>query len=275
MANITYPPPRPLTVGEVLDLSFRIYSATLVKVLPLAALAMLASEAVNIYTIATGRQLVAALQSRDPGVALVYIVGVLLAVILQGAILLRQRALLAGEATGSEFGRVARRVLALILLFIVFTLVLVIPFGVAGAGLTAGAGVMLVGVILLIPACYIFVQWSVAWANLLLTGAGVFASLARSWRLASGSFWRLTAIYTVALIIIWVAYLLITALAVGVAAIFGRGDVAVFTAATTVVAVVMGAIIVPFYTALALAVYGELTVRKEGADIAQRLSASA
>lgn len=275
MTNITYPPPRPLTVGEVLDLSFRIYGSTLVKCVPLAALAMLASEAVNIYSVATGRSLIVALQSRDPGVGLIYLVGVVLAAILNGAILLRQRALLAGEATGSEFGAAARRVLALFGLSLILGVAFALPIVLIAAGVAAGATVMLLGLILLIPASYLFVQWSVSWATLLLTGAGVFESLGRSWRLTSGSFWRLTLIYTVALIIIWVAYMVVSFVAVGVSALFGRGDLAVFTAATTVVAVAMGAFIVPFYTALALAVFGELTVRKEGADIAQRISASA
>jgi hypothetical protein len=246
-----------------------------VKCVPLAALAMLASEAVNIYSVATHRSLLVAMQSRDPGIGLVYLIGVVLAAILHGAILLRQRALITGEATGSEFGAVARRVLALIGLYFILGLVFIIPIALIAAGIAAGVTAMLVGIILLIPACYVFVQWSVSWAALLLTGAGVFESLGRSWRLTSGSFWRLTLIYTVAVVIIWVAYMVVSFVAVGVAALFGRGDLAVFTAATTVVAVAMGAVIVPFYTALALAVFGDLTVRKEGADIAQRISASA
>jgi hypothetical protein len=274
MANITYPPPRPLTVGEVLDLSFRIYGATLVKCLPLAALAMLASEALNIYVAATGQPLMTAVTTHGPRVGGIYLISALLAGILNGAILLRQRALLAGEPTGGEFGAAARRVAALLGLGIIFLLVLIIPFALIGAGVTAGTGVMVFGIALLIPAMYLFVQWSMAWTALLITGAGVIESLARSWRLAAGSFWRLSIIYTVAFIIIWVAYMLFYFLALAIAAVLGRGDLAVFTAATTVVGVALGSFIVPFYTALALAVFGELTTRKEGADIAQRLASA-
>jgi hypothetical protein len=36
--------------------------------------------------------------------------------------------------------------------------------------------------------------------------------------------------------------------------------------------VVLGAIFAPFYSALMLAVYGDLMVRKEGADLASRLA---
>ena len=42
-----------------------------------------------------------------------------------------------------------------------------------------------------------------------------------------------------------------------------------------VVGVALGALATPFYTALALAVLGDLKVRKEGTDLEQRISATA
>jgi len=54
---------------------------------------------------------------------------------------------------------------------------------------------------------------------------------------------------------------------------FARGDMAVLTAVSTVVVVILGAIGTPFYSALALAVFGDLSARREGADLAQRISA--
>ena len=275
MANITYPPSRPLTVGEVLDLSFRIFGATVVKCLPFAAIAVIASQAPNIYSLAHGRTITQALlsQTHDPMFWALYVLGALLAAILYATILLRQHALITGQPTGSEFGQAARRLPGMVLLGIVFTLILALPFVLMGAGVAAGTGVLLFGLILLIPAAYLGVQLSCAWAALLLSGSGAFQALARSWRLTAGSFWRLTVIYTVAIIIIIVAYLLLTLIAGAVAAVFGRGDVIVFMAAYTVVVVAMGALIAPFYTALTLSVFGDLTVRKEGADLAQRISA--
>jgi hypothetical protein len=50
--------------------------------------------------------------------------------------------------------------------------------------------------------------------------------------------------------------------------------VALITATLGVVSVAVGALATPFYTALGLAVFGDLTVRKEGADLAQRISAT-
>src|SRR6266700_2685475 len=63
MANTLYPPPRPQSVGEILDSAFRIFRATLVKCLPYAIAAVIAGLLPNIYDLATGRGL---LQARDP-----------------------------------------------------------------------------------------------------------------------------------------------------------------------------------------------------------------
>ena len=57
-----------------------------------------------------------------------------------------------------------------------------------------------------------------------------------------------------------------------VAAPFALGDIALFTAVTAAVTVIVGSIVRPFYTALALAVFGDLCVRKEGTDLAARIS---
>jgi len=279
MANITYPPPRPLSVGEVLDLTFRIFGSTLVKCLLFAILAILASQASNIYVVLTrGGSVAQALlnQSHDPVFWVIYVVGALLAAVLYAAIFLRQHRMITAGAAGSEFAAATRRLPALVLLSIVSGLIFVVPVFAISAGVGAGGGsLMWIGLLLLIPACYILVQLSASWAALLIGGAGPFEALARSWRLTYGSFWRLTLIYTVAIIIIIVAYFLLMLIAGAIAAVFGRGDVVVFMAAYTVVIVAMGALLAPFFTALQLAVFGDLSVRREGADLAQRISASA
>jgi hypothetical protein len=55
--------------------------------------------------------------------------------------------------------------------------------------------------------------------------------------------------------------------------VLGHGDVAVVSAAVAVVMVFVGALATPFYSALGLAVLGDLSVRTEGADLAQRIAA--
>jgi antibiotic biosynthesis monooxygenase (ABM) superfamily enzyme len=101
------------------------------------------------------------------------------------------------------------------------------------------------------------------------------ASLRRSWSLTRGSFWRLSAVYTVALIILIVFYVVLGSATAFVVAVAAHGELAVMTAAYAVVAVALGAFVFPFYSAVQLAVLGDLTARREGIDLAQRISATA
>jgi len=280
MANIPYPPPRPLSAAEVLDLTFRIYRATVVKCLLLAGLGVIAGQLPNIYNLTRGRPLRggAALQNMlaqfaDPGFWLAYAAGLILSVICYAAVLLRQHHLLRGSAAGGEFVAALRRLLALIGLGILIALSVLVCF--APVLLASGALRGLLAVVLLIPASYVLIAVSCANTVLLVDGSGTLASYVRSWRLTAGSFWRLSIIYFVALVVLFVLYAVTAGIAGFLAAALGRGDVAVATATMGVVAVLLGAFATPFYTALALAVLGDLTVRKEGADLEQRISATA
>ena len=282
MAVVAYPPQRQLSVGEVLDLSFRIYRACVGKCLLLAGLGVLAGQLGNIYAAIKGRPLVqqgqgawvaVLAQYRDPAMITLVIVGGILAAVFYAAVLLREHNISGGGSVGGEVGTAVRRVPAIIALFFLIgagLLALFVPAMVTGGG--ARALLSLAAVLVL---CYAFVAVSCAQTILLVDEAGPIASLTRSLRLTSGSFWRLSVIYTVALIILFVLYVVIGAIAGFVGAVLGRGDVAVFTASTEVLAVALGALATPFYGALALAVLADLKVRKEGADLEQRISTTA
>jgi len=208
MSDVPYPPQRQLSVGEVLDLSFRIYRATLVKCLWFATCSVLAGQLPSIYMLVKGRTLP------------------------HGA---------GGMGT---------------------VLACFVP-----AFVTSGTLRVLLSLAAVIALCYGVVAISCAQTILLVDGAGPASSLSRSWRLTSGSFWRLTLIYTVALLIFLALYLVIAAVAGFLAGVVARGDVAMFTAFAEVIGVILGALATPFYGALALAVLADLKVRKEGADL--------
>jgi hypothetical protein len=279
MTHIPYPPQRQLSVGEVLDLSFRIYRATVVKCLLFAALGVIAGQLANIYMLARGRPLMRAAslqdlaaQMRDPELWVLYLVGAVLTMIFYAAMLLRQRALIGDGAAGGELAAATRRLPALI------GLVLLIGLGSVALFVPAVLlGGVLRGLLILaacIALCYWFVAVSCAQTILLIDGAGPAASLSRSWRLTAGSFWRLSVIYTVGVIILLVLYMVAGAIAGFIAAALGRGDFAIATAFADVVIVALGAFATPFYCALALAVLGDLKVRKEGADLERRISSA-
>src|SRR5688572_21123353 len=50
-----YPPDGPQTIGQVLDAGFRIFKVSLVRCLLFGALAMIAGQLPNIYSLATGK----------------------------------------------------------------------------------------------------------------------------------------------------------------------------------------------------------------------------
>src|SRR5262249_44325683 len=200
--------------------------------------------------------------------------GYVISVLLWSLILLRQYAVAAGRsAPDSEPAAVLRRAPVIVLTWILVAVAMGIWF--VPAGMLHGAGRIGAALLLAIPASYVFVRLSFSWVALLVTRKGATASLNYSWLLTAGSFWRLSLIYTVAVILLLVLYVLSGFVAALLAMPFARGDMAVVTAGSTVAVIILGAIGAPFYSALALAVFGDLTVRREGADLAQRISATA
>jgi hypothetical protein len=265
----------------VLDLSFRIYRVTLVRCLLYATCGVIAGQLAGIYALLKGRTLARGegavegmlAQLRDSTFVSLYVGGLLLTLIAYAAVVLRQYALITDGNAGSELGAALRRTPALIGLIVLVALGVVACF--LPAGVTGGALRVLLIIAAVALLCYALVAISCAQTILLVEGAGPVASLARSWRLTSGSFWRLSLIYTVALIVLLALYAVIAAVAGFLAALFAHGDVAMVTAFAQVIGIILGALATPFYGALALAVLADLKVRKEGADLAQRISATA
>jgi len=85
----------------------------------------------------------------------------------------------------------------------------------------------------------------------------------------------LSIIYTVGVILLIVFYVLSIMVGTMVALWLGRGDVVLLMAVSTAVVALLAALFSPFYHALVLAVFGDLSVRREGADLALRISATA
>ena len=281
MSTVPYPPQRQLSVGEVLDLSFQIYRTTFVRCLLFATCGVIAGQLAGIYALIRGRNLAHGTAGmagmlalmQDPTLVALYVVGLVLTLIFYAAVLLRQRAIITDGAVGGELAAALRRTPALVALVILIALgclALFVPVFV-----TTGALRGLLALAALVVLCYGLVALSSAMTVLLVEEAGPVASVTRSWRLTSGNFWRLSVIYTVALIILIALELVIAALAGFLAGALVHGDVAMVTAFAEVIGIILGALVTPFYGALALAVLADLKVRREGADLAQRISATA
>lgn len=276
-----YPPQRPLSIGEIIDVTFRIFRVTLVKCLPYALVAVVVEQLPNIYYISKGGGLLqAALMAfEDPRALVLNCLALVIVLFLCSVILLRQRMLItAGAASpgahaGSELAAVLRRVPALVLLGILWCiavfgwLALALPF--------SGALRLAVAVVMLLPGSVVMIALCASWPALILTSRTALESLTYSWRLTSGSLWRLSSVFAVAVILVFALDLFIAMVTATVSMVFAHGDVEIISAVTATALVALRAIVLPFYGALLLVVFGDLVVRKEGTDLAQRISATA
>jgi len=246
------------------------------------------------YDLVTGHPIVPttlrARQTHDPLWWTLFVVAIFATVTLTNAVLLRQYALATGHpaATGSELSTGARRVPGILLIAILMTLAVVatfIPLFLVASLMSVGSSTppspaviwAIIGlcVLALIPASWAVIRWICAAPVYLLTDRGPVASMSHSWQLTAGNFWRLSVIYAVGVVLIVVLYVLSGVLGAVIALLLAHGDVAVITATSAVVVTLLGAVVTPFYSALVLAVFGDVSVRGEGADLAQRISAPA
>ncbi len=93
-----YPPTRPQSIGEVLDTGFRIFQSTLLPSLPYGVLWVIAMQLASIHDLAAGRPL-RSFAAADLTWWLWYGLGIMLALCLWTAMILRQSALASGTAT--------------------------------------------------------------------------------------------------------------------------------------------------------------------------------
>jgi hypothetical protein len=301
MDNLLYPPARPQSVGEVLDAAFRIYGATLLKCLPYSFSSVVVGQLLSVYDLLHRHDLTPAAihaaqmqRVRDPlwwGLLVVLIVA---STMFANAVLLRQYALATGRASDmrAELSRALRYapgVLLMTLLVLLAFVATLIPVMVvlAALGGTAGFGHaapapssqiwMMIGIFvaMLIAASWVVIKWVCSVPIYLFSERGPIESMSHSWQLTRGNFWRLSVIYSVGVVLLLVFYILASVAGGAVALFVGRGDFVLFLAVTSVVIALLAALFAPFYHALILAVFGDLSVRREGADLAQRISAPA
>src|SRR5579862_4829411 len=265
MPSLLYPPSRPLSVGEVLDLAFRIYGTTLLKCLPYSFATVLIGQLLTVYGLlqqhaaGTRPALQTLQQLRDPLWWLLLILLGMSNVVLTSALLLV--ALLMALAIGGSL------------------LPILLLVGAVGAGLGVTRGRVagpLVGVLLLVgyvvAASWAVIRWICTGPAYLRSQRGPVESMVHSWRLTQGNFWRLSAIYAVALVLIVVFYMFVGVIGMVVALLVGRGDVTIVMALSQALVALLAAVFTPFYHALVLAVFGDLSARREGTDLAQRLA---
>jgi hypothetical protein len=282
MAQTLYPPPGPQSVGRVLDSGFRIFRISLVSCLLYGALSMIAGQLPNIYLIATGKPLVS-FGNGDPVWVALYIVGTLITLVFWGAMLFRQRGIAVGNRmrTRAELLGAGRKLPANVGLMIITILLVILHVGVAWLILLA-AGIALVpqnflaiaaiGLLVSIPLGYLSTPLVVAGVALLLEDMGPWRAFRYCLRLMRGSWWRTSSVLTIAVVVMMVYYGVILMIVGMVAPLLGATDFTTVSALGGVIGVVLGSLGMPFLSAVLLAIFGDLKVRREGVDLERRVA---
>ncbi|MHB8813777.1 MAG: hypothetical protein ACYDAE_10970 [Steroidobacteraceae bacterium] len=293
-------PSTPLTIGGVLDNWIRIFRSSFGSCWAFALLAAIAGAAVQLtitpmLPTAGPPSLHSYLQYwaslRGPSTLLTDLVFWLVSVVVYGAVLTQQAALIRGEepfSFGDAFGKGLRRVPQMLLGFVLLVLIvtaicapigigvaLMIPFHPPGSAIFLGVLVAIALVILLI---YVMVRLQLWMAAMFSENSGASASLGRSWNLVKGHWWRVTGIGFVSAVVVWVLSMAVGAVAgivVGIMGISGTSPnellhrLQLIGAATQLVRLLT----IPLLTAVWFAIYQDLILRREGGDLAARAEA--
>jgi hypothetical protein len=231
-------PRRGQSVAELLYTAIALFRATLLKCLPFAMVAVLGAEAPNFYWLASGHSLDKGLPEDLTYWGLFFVFSAL-ALYIFSAMMLRQVYFSGGFAVNArqEFTLAARRLPTLLSAWILMQLSLVI------------------GMVLIVPAVFLFVCYLVALPVILLEGQlNPVLALQRCVVLVRPNWWRIFAAFVIALIMMFIFVIVIAAL-LQVLATLLAGPGAAFQAIVAAGSIAIGAAGFVFFSALALAIH--------------------
>lgn len=265
-------PTAPRSIGGVLDDAIRLYRKTLFPCFPLLVLGAVLSTAVGLWiTLALQPMATATATATDPwaafdmfmlpGVWLAYLVMMVVFTVIYGALIYQIDALARGqrpslaEAVGLGLKRLPVLLGVGILLFIM----------------------LVVGLVLLvIPGIWLWGVFQLAFVAAVIERTGVFASFGVSRNLVRGNWWRANVVIFVAFILLMVVLMVIGAIVGFVMAATGSASTIMSPGGQAIQQVFSGVLnlfTLSFYPCVLLAVYNDLKLRREGADLADRVGA--
>ncbi len=262
-------PTQPQSIGGVLDTTFQLYKASVVKMIPLSLLTVIAGSPTSIYAFTQG--------AGDPANPLamfnimssvnywlVALAGMIASVWMMSASYLKIGAIGTGGDLG--LGAALQKAVTRLPTLVLMTLLFVIAIAVGS-------------VLLVIPGLILMVSLALCFNLALFQSKGPVESLTESHRLVWGNWWRTAAIFTVGFIVIFVIYML-AALVIGLITpfiVFGAGGsenaLLIGMIGGFLVGILMSLLVTPFYISLAIATYWDLKLRKDGGDLAARIGA--
>ncbi|HEY1898592.1 MAG TPA: hypothetical protein VGG49_02245 [Steroidobacteraceae bacterium] len=279
MPQILYPPAAAQTLGEVLKTGAQIFRLSLNATLPYGVIVAICGDLANLRSLAMNAPL-QGFDSTDPVWWAWNVAGSILALLFSSALILRQKALAAGErpSLAAELRQSVVLLSRLIVCVALCTLAMVVamlPFGMAlpmtglNPALTnlasVNVGMLLLLIPLSLPGAWLSLGLFFAPVALILKKLGPIEAMRFSFRLLRGNWWRTSVLTAVMVGVLLGMLLLVAMMAAAVALGMGISDLKVATTLAIPVGVICGAIIVPWCGAQVLAMMGDLTVRQNEA----------
>jgi hypothetical protein len=290
-------PTAPRSIGGILDDAVRLYRDSFAKAWPLALCAQLALAVPLLFIraqfaavpgvmanpMATAANSAAALAVfKSPGIWLSYLAVMLVTIGFYNALLVLSDGLAAakmesfGRSLSAGF-RLLPRTLLLFLAMFAVALIGAVIVGILIGILSIFHVSIVIGILFGAYAALFLYAWGRAFlANIALVveDAGVFSSLGTSWGLIKNHWWRTATVYSIAVIIGIVFYLVIGILS-GVAIAVLHSSINIAMIVSQLVSIIGGTVLMSFVPAVLLVTYYDLRLRKGGADLASRVNALA
>ena len=279
MPQILYPPARAQTLREVLGTGAEIFRLTLGATLPYGILVALCTNLANLRNLSLDLP-VQGVDSTDPVWWAWCVAGMILALWFGGALILRQKALAAGERTSAaaevrQAGALLSRQIVCVGLSLVAVSLALTPVAMAlpltglNPSLTNLAAVKPAMLLLLIPlslpAAWLSLGLLFAPVALVLRKLGPIEAMRLSFRLLRGNWWRTSLITGILAVVLLGVTLLVWTVFLSVLQISGVKDAKLALTLLLPLSTVFSAISVPWCGAQALAMMGDLLVRQDEA----------
>jgi hypothetical protein len=257
-------PNQPQGIGGVLDTTFQLYKASFGALWPLCLLLTAVGSPPTIYLLLNGGALSATASPEqvlavlgNPVYWLIQLVCWAAIMWVIGALYLKQYAIGTDQdiSAGSALQASVGRIVPLVVMAILYTIAMTI-------------GLLL----LIIPGLILMVSLMLATALILFEDKGAIDALSGSHKLVWGNWWRTFVILSVVGILAFVIYFAV-ALVVGLLTPFMGAQEIAATVSTLLISVFLNVLMMPFFSAMLIAVYWDLKLRKEGGDLAARVGA--
>jgi hypothetical protein len=277
-------PNAPRSIGGVLDDGLRLWRQAFSRAWPLAIMAqVLVSIPIVVFWLQSGSVAGAQTQfflvmTKSLGFSLAYFLVSLASIGFQNAVIAQT------DATATDIDRSVGQSLTVgfrllgraFLMLILIGVGIAVPVGllfVVLAGVSVAARIV-IGLVAFLLVCFVFGKIILATIILVIEDKGAIESLRRSWTLTTGYWWRVATILTVLIIVVAVVFLVVGVIAGVVGASFGPKS-GISAAFVQVITLFGNTLITPLSAAVSVAIYYDLKLRKEGADLAGRVNALA